>query len=78
MLLDHGALINAQADDGGTPLHRASQEGYVETVKVLLDKGADVNARDKKGKTPSNLASDNHQRDVVQLLSEYLTDSVMD
>jgi len=75
MLLDHGAQINVQSNDGETPLHLASWDGYAETVKFLLDKGADVNARDEGGRTPSELAS---QRDVVQLLSEYLTKSVMD
>jgi len=78
MLLDHEAQINAQSNKGETPLHRASLEGHVETVKFLLDKGADVDARDKDGRTPSELASLDNRRDVVQLLSEYLTKSVVD
>ena len=78
MLLDHGAQINAQTNNGATPLHHASREGHVETVKFLLDKGAGVDARDSEGRTPSELASLHNQRDVVQLLSEYLTKSVMD
>jgi len=78
MLLDHEAPINVQSNHGETPLHRASREGHVETVKFLLGEGADVNARDKEGNTPSELATLHDQQDVVQVLSEYLTKSVMD
>jgi len=78
MLLDYGAPINAQSNRGETPLHCASREGHLETVKFLLDEGADVNAHDKEGRTPPELATLHDQRDVVQVLSEYLTKSVMD
>ena len=30
-----------------TPLHEASREGHLETVRLFLEQGADVNARDK-------------------------------
>jgi len=78
MLLDHGAPISARSSNGETPLHRASRQGHVETVKFLLDKGAGVDARDKEGRTPSELALFHNRGDVVQLLSVYLTKSVMD
>jgi len=78
MLLDRGAPINVRSNNGETPLHRASREGHVETVKFLLHTGAGVDARDKEGRTPSELALLHNRWDVVQLLSEYLTKSVVD
>jgi len=37
-------------------LHRASQKGHKEIVKLLIAEGADVNAKDKYGMTPLHLA----------------------
>ena len=33
--------------EGQTPLHKASEEGYYKVVEVLLTAGADVNFADK-------------------------------
>ncbi|KAL5502350.1 hypothetical protein EMCRGX_G009105 [Ephydatia muelleri] len=43
ILLDRGAEINVQEEDGWTALMVASWEGQVECVKMLLDRGAEVN-----------------------------------
>ena len=37
-------LVNSPADDGGTPLYLAAQDGHTECVRLLLKYGADVNA----------------------------------
>jgi ankyrin repeat protein len=42
-LLNHGADINAQTDEGVTPLMYAAQNGNLEVVKILVLNGADVN-----------------------------------
>lgn len=42
-LLENGANINAQDEDGETALIVAAQNGHTETVKILLENGADVN-----------------------------------
>ena len=42
-LLDEGAPVNTQDEDGVTSLMLASQYGHPETVRVLLDYGSDAN-----------------------------------
>ena len=41
MLLEYGADVHSQNDDGYTALHVASLWGQAEGVRVLLDHGAD-------------------------------------
>jgi ankyrin repeat protein len=53
--------------DWATPLHLASRQGHVETVRVLLELGADVTTQNKYGLTPLHLTS---QAEVGQILLE--------
>ncbi|KAF5482034.1 hypothetical protein F2P56_002635 [Juglans regia] len=58
LLLGHGAIIEAKANNGMTPLHLAvwyslRAEDY-STVNTLLEYNADCNARDNEGMTPLN------------------------
>ena len=57
LLLEHGAEVNAQADDNSTPLHLAAQYGTIEIIRVLPEYGADINARDNGDSTPLHLAA---------------------
>jgi ankyrin repeat protein len=43
LLLDRGAQVNMQVNNGMPALHVASKMGNIETVKLLLDRGAEVN-----------------------------------
>lgn len=46
ILIEHGTDVNAQGEDGDTPLHRAQ---WGEMIKLLLAHGADPNIRNRFG-----------------------------
>ena len=73
MLLERGAKIDVWDDQGNTPLHEAVMWGKIETARMLLEHGANVNAPDHSGKTPSQVTT---QQDILELLSEYGSESV--
>ena len=52
LLIDAGADINFQNNDGSTALHTAAFFCHPEIVKMLLDKGADKTIKNKYGATP--------------------------
>ncbi|KAI4380409.1 hypothetical protein MLD38_006605 [Melastoma candidum] len=58
LLLSHGALIEARANNGMTPLHLAVWNSLhsenCRTVQVLLDSNADCSAEDNEKMTPLN------------------------
>ncbi|KAF0932948.1 hypothetical protein E2562_013141 [Oryza meyeriana var. granulata] len=58
LLLEHGAHIEAKANNGMAPLHlavwHALQAGDCSTVSVLLSYNADCYAKDDEGKIPLN------------------------
>lgn len=45
------AMIDAESESGGTSLHIASQNGHLETVKLLIQAGADVSKQNNTGQT---------------------------
>ena len=51
-----GADVNAKADNGSTPLHKAAVRGHKEIVELLIASGADVNAQRHNGETPLDWA----------------------
>lgn len=51
-LITIGANVNAQDDQGRTPLYNALELGSRDTVRFLIRKGARVDVKDKKNKTP--------------------------
>ena len=68
LLLEHGAVVNAQDQTGRTPLHSASQNGF---LGVLLRHGGDVHLRESGGWTPFQMATMKRHDEVVQLLVEH-------
>ena len=73
LLLEHGAVINVQCQNGWTPLHTASGHGALEVVRLLLELGADVEAKNNDGKTALQYAADNGYDEVVEFLREHGT-----
>lgn len=57
LLLDAGADINFQNNDGSTGLHTAAFFCYTDIVKMLLDKGADKTIKNKYNLTPYEMVA---------------------
>lgn len=66
-LLQQGADVNEQTEDGWTALMRAADEGHTEIVQILLEAGARVDAKRKTGET-ALMAASRGNAEVVQIL----------
>lgn len=67
-LLEHGAEVDAQDADDGTPLHNACFNGHLECVRILLVNQANLNCADSKGASPLHLSVLNGHKEVAALL----------
>jgi ankyrin repeat protein len=56
-LIDAGADLDVQGDNGETPLIAAIIEGHELVATLLIDRGADIQARNKGGFTPLHAAA---------------------
>ncbi len=56
-LIDAGADLDAQGDNGETALNTAILEGHVSVVGLLIDRGADLGARNRGGFTALHAAA---------------------
>jgi len=59
---------NCQDKEGNTPLHMASKNNNLNTVKYLLKNGANVNCQNNDGRTPLHLAAMYAELNVVKYL----------
>lgn len=68
LLLSYGAEVNAQNNDGTTPLMEASFWGEEKMVQILLSHGADPFMRDTVGNTALHEATQSGNLDLFELL----------
>lgn len=69
-LIDHGANVNAKADNDLTPLHTAAARGNIEAATLLLEHGADISATSKDGKKPITYAEERNHPEMVDFLKD--------
>ncbi|MGE7858678.1 MULTISPECIES: ankyrin repeat domain-containing protein [Bacillus] len=67
-LIQDGANINIEGDNGETPILAATYQNHVETVKALIDAGANIEVKDEKKSNPFLYASREGYTDIVKLL----------
>ena len=68
VLIDAGADINIQNDEGSSPLNTACASGALDVVKMLVEAGAGLRATDNKGHTCLILAARFRQTKIVRYL----------
>jgi ankyrin repeat protein len=73
LLLDHGADVNAFADNelGVHPLNSAAAAGRGDVAAVLLEHGADPNATTRRGFKPLDAARENGDDALAELLRSH-------
>ncbi|XP_077157438.1 ankyrin repeat domain-containing protein 53 [Paroedura picta] len=68
-LISKDADVNAQNQNGVSPLHKAASEGRTNCVKLLIEAGADVHAKDIEGQEPIDLCRMWGHRECAKYLS---------
>jgi serine/threonine-protein phosphatase 6 regulatory ankyrin repeat subunit B len=75
LLIEHDADVNIKnTEDGGTLLHAAAYNGWLDVVQLLVAHGANVHSRDFEGETPLHRAALGRHMDVVSFLVSHGAD----
>jgi len=69
-VLNSGANIHQQDEQGWTPLNWAAGRGDLDMVKLLLDRGADVLRVGRDQRTPYKISLAARHTDIARLLKE--------
>jgi hypothetical protein len=67
-LLDRGALIDAEAPNGNTPLMMAARDGTIASAELLLRLGADATRRNSLNQTAADMAEQAGRDDLAERL----------
>jgi ankyrin repeat protein len=70
LVQEDAGLVDAENEEGKTPLIEACEGGHLEVVRWLLDRGADINHQGNGGCTTLYWASNTEHTPVVRLLLE--------
>jgi uncharacterized protein len=70
LLVRRGAMPNARAASGITPLHNAASRGLAQAIEVLLRLGADPAAHMDTGQTPAMIASAKNHTIIARRLRD--------
>ena len=70
ILIDCNADINAEDDEGLSPVHRAVRQGNVDRVRMLWNRGAKCDWKDKGMRTPLHSAAYEGHLSIVRFLVE--------
>jgi len=70
-LVENGADINRERNNGATPLFIACQNGHENVVKYLLEHGVNINKELNDGWTPLIIACCKGHENVVKYLLEH-------
>ena len=73
-LLEKGAEVNQESNNGQTPLHKAAYYGHTEIAKLLLAAGAEVNQESNNGQTPLHKAAKRGHTEICKLLLDNRAD----
>ena len=68
MLLESGAMIDAQDANGNTPAHLATDQSHIGTVEFLINSGCDLEIRREDSKTPYNIARRHGENAMVRMI----------
>ncbi|NXR43646.1 MYPT2 phosphatase, partial [Hippolais icterina] len=64
-LVENGANVNQQDNEGWTPLHAVASCGYLNIAEYLISHGANVAAVNSEGEVPSDIAEEAAMRDLL-------------
>ena len=75
-LIESGANLAFQNEQGLTALHIACQIGWIEGVKKLIDAKA-MMIPDKNGNLPTHIAAQQNNRDIILLFVNYKRNHIL-
>ncbi|NWS75704.1 MYPT2 phosphatase, partial [Crotophaga sulcirostris] len=64
-LVENGASVNQQDNEGWTPLHAVASCGYLNIAEYLISYGANVAAVNSEGEVPSDIAEEAAMKDLL-------------